>query len=181
MIQGYTSDTGKTVMVAGLCRVLARQGASVVPFKPQSMPLNSAVTSDGGEIGQAQALQATAYGLQPHTDMNPVLLKPSVDTGAQVIIHGHAIGSMQAAQYHDDNILGTYLHGIFDDPQACDQLLRWAGLNNSGAIDLNLYREQQLDRLADCLDQHLDAEFLSELIKCSQQPIHFSVEEKRAS
>ncbi|MFT5612383.1 MAG: adenosylcobyric acid synthase [Arenicella sp.] len=101
MIQGCTSDAGKTVMVAGLCRVLARQGGSVVPFKPQNMALNSAVTSDCGEIGRAQALQALACGLEPHTDMNPILLKPSSDTGAQVIIHGHAISSMQAAQYHD--------------------------------------------------------------------------------
>ncbi|MCL4154749.1 UNVERIFIED_CONTAM: hypothetical protein GTU68_035383 [Idotea baltica] len=101
MIQGCTSDAGKSVMVAGLCRLLARQGLSVAPFKPQNMALNSAVTIDGGEIGRAQAVQAQACFLEPHTDMNPILLKPSSDTGAQVIVHGHAIDSMQAKQYHD--------------------------------------------------------------------------------
>lgn len=101
MIQGCTSDAGKSVMVAGLCRLLARQGQSVAPFKPQNMALNSAVTIDGGEIGRAQAVQAQACYLDAHTDMNPILLKPSSDTGAQVIVHGHAIDSMQAKQYHD--------------------------------------------------------------------------------
>jgi len=101
MIQGCTSDAGKSVMVAGLCRVVARRGKSVAPFKPQNMALNSAVTIDGGEIGRAQAVQAQACNLEPHTDMNPILLKPSSDTGAQVIVHGHAITAMQAAEYHD--------------------------------------------------------------------------------
>ena len=101
MIQGCTSDAGKSVMVAGICRVLAKQKKSVAPFKPQNMALNSAVTVDGGEIGRAQAVQAQACYLEPHTDMNPILLKPSSDTGAQVIMHGKAIGSMQATKYHD--------------------------------------------------------------------------------
>jgi adenosylcobyric acid synthase len=101
MIQGTTSDAGKSTVVAGLCRVLKRRGMRVVPFKPQNMALNSAVTEDGGEIGRAQAVQAQAAGLAPHTDMNPVLLKPNSDLGAQVIIHGHAIGNMKASVYHD--------------------------------------------------------------------------------
>lgn len=101
MIQGCTSDAGKSVIVAGICRVLANQQKSVAPFKPQNMALNSAVTVDGGEIGRAQAVQAQACFLEPHTDMNPVLLKPSSDTGAQVIIHGKAIGAMKATKYHD--------------------------------------------------------------------------------
>ncbi|MCB1886238.1 MAG: cobyric acid synthase [Rhodocyclaceae bacterium] len=100
MVQGTTSDAGKSILVAGLCRVLARRGVSVVPFKPQNMALNSAVTADGGEIGRAQALQAEAAGLAPHTDMNPVLLKPSSDTGAQVIIHGRVAADLSAADYH---------------------------------------------------------------------------------
>jgi adenosylcobyric acid synthase len=100
MVQGTTSDAGKSTLVAALCRWLVRQGIAVVPFKPQNMALNSAVTSDGGEIGRAQAVQAQAAGLAPHTDMNPVLLKPNSDTGAQVIIHGRAIGNMDALEYH---------------------------------------------------------------------------------
>ncbi len=100
MIQGTTSDAGKSTIVAGLCRILKRRGISVAPFKPQNMALNSAVTSDNGEIGRAQAFQALAAGIEPHTDMNPVLLKPNSDTGAQVIIQGHAIDSMTANDYH---------------------------------------------------------------------------------
>ena len=101
MVQGTTSDAGKSTLVAALCRWLARQGVAVVPFKPQNMALNSAVTADGGEIGRAQAVQAQAAGLLPHTDMNPVLLKPNSDIGAQVIIHGRAVTNMDAAAYHD--------------------------------------------------------------------------------
>ncbi|QEZ47595.1 cobyric acid synthase [Cupriavidus oxalaticus] len=100
MVQGTTSDAGKSTVVAGLCRVLARAGTRVAPFKPQNMALNSAVTADGGEIGRAQALQAQAARLAPHTDMNPVLLKPSSDTGAQVIIHGRARLDLDARAYH---------------------------------------------------------------------------------
>jgi adenosylcobyric acid synthase len=101
MVQGTTSDAGKSLLVTGLCRVLARSGVRVAPFKPQNMALNSAVTVDGGEIGRAQAVQARACGLAPHSDMNPVLLKPNTDTGAQVIIHGCAVGNMDASAYHD--------------------------------------------------------------------------------
>ena len=100
MVQGATSDAGKSALVTGLCRLLARRGVRVAPFKPQNMALNSAVTADGGEIGRAQAVQAQACGLAPHTDMNPVLLKPNTDIGAQVIVHGHAVSSMDARTYH---------------------------------------------------------------------------------
>jgi adenosylcobyric acid synthase len=86
MVQGTTSDAGKTTLVAALCRILQRRGVRVAPFKPQNMALNSAVTVDGGEIGRAQALQAMACGLEPHTDFNPVLLKPTTDKKAQVVI-----------------------------------------------------------------------------------------------
>lgn len=101
MVQGTTSDAGKSTLVAGLCRVLRRRGVLVAPFKPQNMALNSAVTVDGGEIGRAQALQAQAAGLAPHSDFNPVLLKPSSDIGAQIIIHGKARLDMDARAYHE--------------------------------------------------------------------------------
>lgn len=101
MVQGCTSDAGKSTLVAALCRWLHRQGVAVAPFKPQNMALNSAVTVDGGEIGRAQAVQAQACQLQPHSDFNPVLLKPNSDTGAQVIVHGRAVANLDAAAYHD--------------------------------------------------------------------------------
>ncbi|EOD81345.1 Cobyric acid synthase [Grimontia indica] len=94
MVQGTTSDAGKSVIVAGLCRVLARRGVKVAPFKPQNMALNSAVTKDGGEIGRAQAFQAFACGIEPTVHMNPILLKPSTDCAAQVIVQGKAVDAM---------------------------------------------------------------------------------------
>lgn len=101
MVQGTTSDAGKSIMVAGLCRVFQRRGLSVAPFKPQNMALNSAVTPDGGEIGRAQALQAQAAKVPLSVHMNPVLLKPNTDTGAQVILQGHSIGNIEALDYHE--------------------------------------------------------------------------------
>ena len=101
MVQGTTSDAGKTTLVAALCRILQRRGVRVAPFKPQNMALNSAVTVDGGEIGRAQALQALAAGLEPHTDFNPVLLKPTTDKKAQVVIHGKVAFDLDAKAYHD--------------------------------------------------------------------------------
>ncbi len=101
MVQGTTSDAGKSVLVAGLCRVLARKGIAVAPFKSQNMALNSAVTRDGGEIGRAQAVQAQACRIEPTVDMNPVLLKPNTDIGAQVIVQGKALADMDAVGYHN--------------------------------------------------------------------------------
>jgi len=101
MVQGCTSDAGKSALVTALCRWLRRRGVRVAPFKPQNMALNSAVTADGGEIGRAQAVQAQACGLSPHSDMNPVLLKPHSDTGCQVILQGRVYSNMEAGAYHD--------------------------------------------------------------------------------
>ncbi|MEM9271127.1 MAG: cobyric acid synthase CobQ, partial [Pseudomonadota bacterium] len=88
MIQGAGSNVGKSILVAGLARAYARRGLTVRPFKPQNMSNNAAVTVDGGEIGRAQALQALACGAPPNTDMNPVLLKPESELGAQVVVQG---------------------------------------------------------------------------------------------
>ena len=99
MIQGAGSNVGKSLLVAGLCRAARRRGLTVAPFKPQNMSNNAAVTIDGGEIGRAQALQALACGLDPVTDMNPVLLKPESETGSQVIVQGKRIATVRARDY----------------------------------------------------------------------------------
>ncbi len=99
MLQGTGSNVGKSVLVAGLCRALTRRGLTVRPFKPQNMSNNAAVTQDGGEIGRAQALQARACGISPSVDMNPVLLKPESETGAQVVLRGQRITTARARDY----------------------------------------------------------------------------------
>ncbi|HEY3308744.1 MAG TPA: cobyric acid synthase [Desulfuromonadaceae bacterium] len=99
MFCGTASDVGKSVITAGFCRLLAMRGISVAPFKSQNMSLNSFVTPEGGEIGRAQALQAQACDISPHTDMNPILLKPNSDTGSQIIVQGRAVGNMNVSEY----------------------------------------------------------------------------------
>jgi adenosylcobyric acid synthase len=99
MVQGCGSNVGKSMLVAGLCRAARRRGLSVAPFKPQNMSNNAAVTADGGEIGRAQALQALACGMEPVTDMNPVLLKPESELGAQVIVQGKRLTTARARDY----------------------------------------------------------------------------------
>jgi len=99
MIQGAGSDVGKSLIVAGLARLAVRRGLRVLPFKPQNMSNNAAVTVDGGEIGRAQALQAQAAGVAPHTDMNPVLLKPETDVGAQIVVQGRRFATLRAREY----------------------------------------------------------------------------------
>jgi len=114
MIQGTGSNVGKSVLVAGLCRAAHKRGLDVAPFKPQNMSNNAAVTADGGEIGRAQALQALACGREPVTDMNPVLLKPETDTGAQIVVQGRARGTWRARDYsrQKPDLLGAVLESF---------------------------------------------------------------------
>ena len=100
MLQGTGSHVGKSLLVAGLARAYARRGLAVRPFKPQNMSNNAAVTADGGEIGRAQALQARACGVTPSADMNPVLLKPQSEVGAQVVVQGCVVATVAARDYH---------------------------------------------------------------------------------
>src|SRR5690242_56170 len=102
MIQGCGSDVGKSLLVAGLCRLFANRGLSVRPFKPQNMSNNAAVTADGGEIGRSTALQAMACREAPTSDMNPVLLKPQSDIGAQLIVQGQRVGVLNAKDHGRD-------------------------------------------------------------------------------
>ena len=120
MIQGTGSNVGKSMLVAGLARCFARRGLRVMPFKPQNMSNNAAVTVDGGEIGRAQALQARAAGVPPHTDMNPVLLKPETETGAQVIVQGQRLGHAEAGAYQRDrtSLMPRVLESFF---RLCDR------------------------------------------------------------
>jgi adenosylcobyric acid synthase len=114
MLQGTGSDVGKSVLVAGLCRALTNRGMKVLPFKPQNMSNNAAVTSGGGEIGRAQALQAIACRAPPHVDMNPVLLKPQSDRTSQIIVHGKVVGSTGSGYFREQKddllqaVLGSY-------------------------------------------------------------------------
>src|SRR6266498_3155399 len=99
MFQGTGSDVGKSLIVAGVARALANRGMKVMPFKPQNMSNNAAVTADGGEIGRAQALQARAARVPPSVHMNPVLLKPQTQVGAQIVVQGQVFGTAKAAEY----------------------------------------------------------------------------------
>lgn len=125
MIQGAGSDVGKSLVVAGLARAFTRRALRVLPFKPQNMSNNAAVTVDGGEIGRAQALQALAAGAEPHTDMNPVLLKPETDVGSQVIVQGKRVATVRARDYAamKPSLMGAVIESFERLKARCDLVL----------------------------------------------------------
>ncbi|MEZ5886923.1 MAG: cobyric acid synthase [Paracoccaceae bacterium] len=137
MIQGCGSNVGKSMLVAGLCRAARRRGLSVAPFKPQNMSNNAAVTVDGGEIGRAQALQALASGREPHTDMNPVLLKPETDVGAQVVVQGRRLTTVRARDYAalKPQLMGAVLES-FDRLKAAHDLVIVEGAGSPAEVNL---------------------------------------------
>ncbi|MFP4451275.1 MAG: cobyric acid synthase [Rhodosalinus sp.] len=137
MIQGTGSNVGKSLLVAGLCRAARRRGLSIAPFKPQNMSNNAAVTADGGEIGRAQALQAMAAGLTPHTDMNPVLLKPETDVGAQVVVQGRRLTTARARDYQKlkPQLLARVLES-FDRLKAAHDLVLVEGAGSPAEVNL---------------------------------------------
>jgi len=125
MIQGTGSDVGKSLLVAGLARAFTRRGLKVRPFKPQNMSNNAAVTADGGEIGRAQALQARAARVAPSVHMNPVLLKPQSEIGAQVVVQGKVVGNAKARDYQTmkPKLLGAVLESFGHLARECDLVL----------------------------------------------------------
>jgi adenosylcobyric acid synthase len=137
MIQGTGSNVGKSMLVAGLCRAARLRGLKVLPFKPQNMSNNAAVTADGGEIGRAQALQALACGVAPLTDMNPVLLKPESDRGAQVVVQGRRLTTTRAAEYAalKPQLMGAVLES-FDRLKAQADLVLVEGAGSPAEVNL---------------------------------------------
>ena len=137
MLQGTGSDVGKTVLVAGLCRLAANRGLAVSPFKPQNMSNNAAVTADGGEIGRAQWLQSLAARVPPSVHMNPVLLKPQSETGSQVVVQGRVVGAARGRDYQalKPRLLGAVLQS-FEQVSAGRDLVIVEGAGSPAEINL---------------------------------------------
>jgi len=137
MFQGTGSDVGKSLIVAGLARAFAQRGVKVLPFKPQNMSNNAAVTADGGEIGRAQALQARAARVQPSVHMNPVLLKPQSEIGAQVVVQGRVFGSAKAAAYqHMKRDLLPYVFDSYEQLRRDADLVLVEGAGSAAEVNL---------------------------------------------
>ena len=137
MFCGTASDVGKSVITSALCRCLVKRGVTVAPFKSQNMSLNSYVTPEGGEIGRAQAVQAQACDINPHTDMNPVLLKPNSDTGSQVIVQGRPVGNMSISAY--DSYKPTAFNKIWESFDRLRQAYEFIVIEGAGSIsEINL-------------------------------------------
>lgn len=146
MVVGTASDVGKSAITAGICRLLTRRGLRVAPFKSQNMALNAAVTPEGGEIGRAQASQAAACRIAPHTDMNPILLKPTTEVGSQVIIQGTAVGTMSVADY--DRYKPTAFAKVRESYHRLRQQADFIVIEGAGSIaEINL-KERDIANLA---------------------------------
>lgn len=146
MILGTGSDVGKSILVAGLCRILKQGGHRVAPFKAQNMALNSFITPEGGEMGRAQVVQAEAAGLEPHVDMNPILLKPTSNVGSQVILHGKVLGNYTAEEYYEKkaDLVGQVMQSYHRLEEKYDIIL----MEGAGsAAEINL-REKDLVNLS---------------------------------
>ena len=137
MFCGTASDVGKSIITAGFCRLLLHKGVSVAPFKSQNMSLNSFVTPEGGEIGRAQAVQAQACDINPHTDMNPILLKPNSDTGSQVVVQGRPVGNMNVQEY--DAYKPNALESVRECLERLQQAYEFIVIEGAGSIsEINL-------------------------------------------
>jgi adenosylcobyric acid synthase len=137
MFCGTASDVGKSIVTSGFCRCLVKRGIAVAPFKSQNMSLNSYVTPEGGEIGRAQAVQAQACEINPHTDMNPVLLKPNSDIGSQVIVQGRPVGNMSVAEY--DAYKPTAFEKVLESFDRLRQAYEFIVIEGAGSIsEINL-------------------------------------------
>jgi len=137
MFCGTASDVGKSIITSGFCRCLVKRGIAVAPFKSQNMSLNSYVTPEGGEIGRAQAVQAQACDINPHTDMNPVLLKPNSDTGSQVVVQGRPVGNMSISDY--DAYKPTAFEKIRESFDRLRQAYEFIVIEGAGSIsEINL-------------------------------------------
>src|SRR5271170_1312475 len=139
MFQGTGSDVGKSLIVAGLARAFARRGLKVLPFKPQNMSNNAAVTADGGEIGRAQALQARAAKAAPSVHMNPVLLKPQSEIGAQIVVQGKVFGSAKAAAYqHVKRDLMPFVLDSYERLRSVADLVLVEGAGSAAEVNLRI-------------------------------------------
>jgi len=137
MVQGTASSVGKSLLVTALCRIWARRGLRVAPFKAQNMSLNAAVTPDGGEIGRAQLAQAEAARVRPHVDMNPILLKPESLSGSQVVVLGRAVGSMHFSDYRRHNgELREIVGAAFDRLHAAHDVVVIEGAGSPAEVNL---------------------------------------------
>ncbi len=137
MVVGTTSDSGKSIVATGLCRLMARRNLRVSPFKAQNMALNSYVTEEGGEMGRAQVTQAAAAGIRPHTDMNPILLKPLGEDGSQVIVNGKPIGNFKAKEYYTmKNDMRHKAHKAYDRLAAKNDIMILEGAGSPAEINL---------------------------------------------